>query len=221
MFGCSKPGFEQIFVSHLKCRPQFWDRNFEPHFIKVMEDNNFVSRGGIKLKAALVQFDIDVKDKIVLDIGSSVGGFVDCLLKNGAAKVYAVDTAYGKLDWKLRNDPRVVVRERTNILYFKALPELVDLITIDTSWTKLELVLTVVKKFLKPKGIIIGLLKPQYEAKNKLLRKGIIPPGLVEPIKNEATEKIKGLGFSVEGVIESPILGAGGNKEFFLKITAP
>src|SRR3989304_10153402 len=116
---------------------------------------NFVSRAGEKLQFALEQFNISVKDLTLADFGSSTGGFVDCLLQNDAKKVYSVDTAYGELAWKLRNDPRVVVMERTNILHLEGLPESIDLITIDAGWTKLELVLPVVKKFLKDDGFII------------------------------------------------------------------
>ena len=184
-----------------------------------MEKTQFSSRGGLKLQKALEEFLIVAKDKIVLDVGSSTGGVVDCLLKNGAEKVYAVETGYGRLDWKLRNDPRVVVMEKTNILYLEKLPETVDLITVDTSWTKLELVLPAVKKLLKPGGIIIALLKPQYEADQRILRKGIVPSELVESIKDKTLEKIKTLDFEVKGVIESPILGEDGNKEFLLEIT--
>src|SRR3990170_1485186 len=126
--------------------------------------DNFVSRGGIKFQAAIENFKLKIENLVCLDVGSSTGGFVDCLLQNGAKKVYAVDTSYGELAWKLRNDPRVVVMERTNILYLEHLPEQVDIITIDAGWTKLELVLPVVKKFLKPGGMIIALLKPHYEA---------------------------------------------------------
>lgn len=226
------------------------------------DTHNFVSRGGIKLQAALDKFRVDVKEKVVLDVGSSTGGFVDCLLQNGAAKVYAVDTAYGELAWKLRNDPRVVVMERTNILHLTHLPgedvrwnrahleggevkdtsggpaqsadgslndspvgfdspevEKVDLVTIDAGWTKLELVLPVVKNFLKPGGFIIALLKPHYESGPKHLVKGIVPQHLVEEIKNSATRNIKGLGFKVGKVINSPILGGAGNKEFLLYLT--
>ena len=180
---------------------------------------NFVSRGGIKLQAALDNFKVDIKGKLVLDVGSSTGGFVDCLLQNGAAKVYAVDTSYGELAWKLRNDPRVVVMERTNILHLETLPEPVDAITIDAGWTKLELILPVVRKFLKDNGIIIALLKPHYEGGQKNLVKGVVPTHLVEEIKNSTIENIKGLGFKVEKVMDSPILGGAGNQEFLLHLT--
>lgn len=181
--------------------------------------DNFVSRGGIKLQAALNQFKVNVKDKVVLDVGSSTGGFVDCLLQNGAKKVYAVDTCYGELAWKLRNDPRVVVMERTNILHVGAdhdLPELMDMITIDAGWTRLELILPIVKKFLKPEGLIIALLKPHYEAEKRDLIKGVLPAEKAEEVKNQIVIRVQGLGFRVEKNIESPILGGAGNKEYLL-----
>jgi len=212
--------------------------------------NRFVSRGGIKLQEALDKFKIDVKEKTVLDVGSSTGGFVDCLLQNGAKKVFAVDTCYGELAWKLRNDPKVVVMERTNILHLETLPSVipsitrnpsrmrdsnqlrdpslakpdqddkgkVDLVTIDAGWTKLELILPVVKKFLKKDGKIIALLKPHYEAEKKDLVKGVLPPEKAEKIKNKVMEEIPGLGFKISDQIDSPIFGGGGNREFLLKI---
>lgn len=181
-------------------------------------DNQFVSRGGTKLQFALDQFQISPQGQVILDIGSSTGGFVDCLLQNGAQKVYSVDTAYGELAWKLRNDPKVVVMERKNILHLTELPEQVDLITIDAGWTKLELVLPVVKQFLKDDGRIIALLKPHYQAEKKILKNGVVPTDLVEQIKKETIQHIEELGFSVEKVIESPILGGGGNTEFLILI---
>ena len=179
-------------------------------------DNQFVSRGGIKLQAALDQFQVDVKNKVILDVGSSTGGFVDCLLQNGTKKVYAVDTCYGELAWKLRNDPRVVVMERTNILHLADLSEKVDLITIDAGWTKLELVLPVVKKFLKPGGSIIALLKPHYEADKRLLKKGVLPEELAEQTKSQTVKKIYDLGFKIKDEMQSPILGGAGNQEYLL-----
>lgn len=184
-----------------------------------MASEKFVSRGGEKLQAAIENFKIDIKDLIVLDVGSSTGGFVDCLLQNKASKIYALDTAYGELAWKLRNDPRVVVMERTNILYLQSLPELMDLITIDAGWTKLELILPIVKKFLKPSGQIIALLKPHYEAEKKDLVQGVLPKDLAEKIKDEVIKKIEDLGFKITDQMESPILGGAGNKEYLLKIT--
>lgn len=183
-----------------------------------MSSDKFVSRGGEKLQAALEAFKFDVTGLTVLDVGSSTGGFVDCLLQNGAAKVYSVDTAYGELAWKLRNDPKVIVLERTNILHLGHLPEQVDLVTIDASWTKLELILPVVQKFLKPEGSIIALLKPHYQANKQDLVKGILAKEKSEQVKDEVIARVAGLGFRVEKEIESPILGGGGNTEYLLLI---
>ena len=178
--------------------------------------NQYVSRGGIKLQEALNKFQITVKGKTVLDVGSSTGGFVDCLLQNGAEKVYALDTAYGELAWKLRNDPRVVVMERTNILHTDSLPEKVDLITIDAGWTKLELILPIVRNFLKTGGKIIALLKPHYEAEKSDLIKGVLGEGKAERVKGEVFQKIVNCKFKIENSIKSPILGGGGNTEYLL-----
>lgn len=183
-------------------------------------ENRFVSRGGIKLQAALSHFPIGVAGKIVLDAGSSTGGFVDCLLQNGAMKVYAVDTAFGELAWKLRNDPRVVVMERSNILYLprESIPEDVDAVTIDTGWTMLELTLPAVRKFLKPDARVVALLKPQYEAEKSLLRRGVLPDDAIGRVKEESLRRISDLGFVIDGQMESPILGSGGNREFLLSM---
>lgn len=178
--------------------------------------NSFVSRGGIKLQAAIEQWKLKIEGLVVLDVGSSTGGFVDCLLQNGAKRIYALDTAYGELAWKLRNDPRVVVMERTNILHLDQLEETVDLITIDAGWTKLELILPVVKKFLKSDGQIIALLKPHYEAAKKDLVKGVLPKDLAKQVKDQVMAKILHLGFQVIDQIESPILGGAGNQEYLL-----
>lgn len=179
----------------------------------------FVSRGGLKLQHALEQFQLDVKGLVVLDVGSSTGGFVDCLLQNGATKVYSVDTAYGEFAWKLRNDPRVVVMERTNILHLDVLPEQVDLITIDASWTKLEKILPVVQKFIKPNGQIVALLKPHYQAEKSKLVKGVLEEEEALRVKGEVEAKIKDLGFNILLSTPSPILGGGGNTEYLLLIS--
>lgn len=179
---------------------------------------NFVSRGGIKLQAAIENWKLKIENLVCLDVGSSTGGFVDCLLQNRASKIYTVDTCYGELAWKLRNDPRVVVMERTNILHLEKLPELMDMITIDVGWTKLELSLPAVKKFLKPNGIIIALLKPHYEAKKKDLVKGILPPEKAEKIKDLVCKNLEDLKFKIENSMISPIMGKGGNKEYLLLI---
>ena len=180
----------------------------------------YVSRGGIKLEAALKEFKIDVRDKIVLDIGASTGGFTDCLLKHGAKKVYAVDVGYGQLDWKLRQDPRVVVMERINARYLKPedIGELVDISTIDISFISLTKVIPPVSKILKPNGILIALIKPQFEVGRGEVRNG----GIVRDenkhseVINKITNFLEELNFKVISVIPSPILGADGNKEFLL-----
>lgn len=185
--------------------------------------NQFVSRGGLKLQHALRNWSanrrIEVGNSIALDVGSSTGGFVDCLLQNGAKKVYAVDTAYGELAWKLRNNPQVSVLERTNILHLSSLPEQVDLVTIDAGWTKLEKVLPAIEPFLKPDAKIIALLKPHYQTSQKNLKKGVVPKELLEGIKSDVLKNIQQLGFSVLEEIESPIQGGGGNTEYLLLLS--
>jgi 23S rRNA (cytidine1920-2'-O)/16S rRNA (cytidine1409-2'-O)-methyltransferase len=176
---------------------------------------NFVSRAGEKLQFALDDFKLSVKDLTVGDFGSSTGGFVDCLLQAGAKKVYSVDTAYGELAWKLRNDQRVVVMERTNAMHV-ILPEKMDLITIDTSWTKQKFVLPNALKNLKEGGIIISLIKPHYEAgKSKLAEEETTD--VLEKVKND----IKNEGLEVVRMVESPILGEKGkNREFLVYLKA-
>ena len=199
-----------------------------------------MSRGGLKLEHAIEAFKVKAKDLVVLDVGSSTGGFVDCLLQYGASKVYALDTAYGELAWKLRNDPRVVVMERTNILHLTSLPLTshsersegsiatdsspsvqndevkVDLVTIDAGWTKLGLVLRVVKKFLKEEGRVIALLKPHYEAEKQDLVKGVLKIEKLGEVKELVKKKVEDLGFEILEETESPILGGAGNTEFLL-----
>lgn len=160
---------------------------------------NYVSRAGEKLQFALDKFGISVKGLVVADFGSSTGGFVDCLLQNGAKKVYSVDTAYGELAWKLRNDPRVVVLERTNAMHVALPPpsleasegrgEIMDLITVDTSWTKQKNVLPNAFRNLKPGGKVISLIKPHYEA-----GRGFLKVEQVEQVLKVVQEEIKGVG---------------------------
>lgn len=178
--------------------------------------SDFVSRGGLKLQHAIANFKLKISNLVVLDVGASTGGFVDCLLQNGASRVYALDTAYGELAWKLRNDSRVVIMERTNILYLEGLPEKVDLVTIDAGWTRLELVLPKIKDLLKKDGQVIALLKPHYEAEKSDLIKGVLKEERVEEVKSLVESKIKDLGFKINEECESPILGGGGNVEFLL-----
>jgi len=180
----------------------------------------YVSRGGVKLEKALEEFSIEVGDKVVLDVGASTGGFSDCLLAHGARRVYAVDVGYGQLDWKLRNDPRVVVLEKRNIRYLEG-EELSDppqIATIDVSFISLRLVLPKVQKLLTPYGEIVALIKPQFEVgKGKVGKGGVVRSGeehrrVIEEIKEAAVA----LKLEVRGVTESPLLGPKGNREFFI-----
>ena len=174
----------------------------------------FASRAGEKLEHAIKEFSANVTNLVCADFGSSTGGFVDCLLQNGAQKVYAVETGYGTLDWKLRNDPRVVVMERQNAMHV-VLPEKVDFITIDTSWTKLEKVVPNALLNLKLEGHIITLVKPHYEADQPRLVKGKLPEESIPEVLSEVKIKLKALGLELLGETESPILGEKGkNKEF-------
>lgn len=186
-----------------------------------MGSQQFVSRAGEKLAFALEHFKLDATDLICADFGSSTGGFVDCLLKNGAAKVYAVETGYGVLDWKLRNDPRVIVKERTNAMHV-TLPEKIDLITNDTSWTRQEIIFPNILKNLTPTGKILTLIKPHYEADSrawkdkKLLHQGVLDENIAQKVTNDVIKRLEYL-FPVTflGVVRSPLLGSkGGNTEY-------
>ncbi len=179
----------------------------------------FVSRAGEKLAHALATFKIDVRHLIAADFGCSTGGFTDCLLQNGAAKVFAVDTGYGIIEWKLRNDERVVVMERKNAMHI-VLPELVDLITMDTSWTKVKNVLPNAFKNLKDGGTIIVLVKPHYEAEERERVKGVVPDKMLPDILKRVRSDIEAAGGLIQAETESPITGGkGGNREFLWQIT--
>lgn len=178
----------------------------------------YVSRAGVKLERALQVFGIDPKDKVCLDSGAATGGFTDCLLQHGAAKVYAVETGYGTLAWKLRNNAQVVVLERTNILYEVPISEKIDLITLDTSWTRLKLSVPAAAKYLDSKGTILALLKPQYEVNKKDLVKGIVKEEVLLDTVESVRQQLEDLGFVVSKAADSPIKGDGGNREFWLMI---
>ena len=175
----------------------------------------FASRAGEKLQFALDKFNISVDGLTVADFGSSTGGFVDCLLQNGAKKVYSVDTAYGELAWALRNDTRVIVMERTNAMHV-VLPEKMDLITVDTSWTKQKNILPNAFKNIKPGGKIISLIKPHYEAKKARLTSDQVNQ-VIEITKKEIEE----VGGRIEITVESPILGEKGKNREFLALIVP
>lgn len=180
----------------------------------------YVSRGGTKLEKALREFKIEVQDKIAIDVGASTGGFTQCLLAHGARRVYAVDVGYGQLDWKLRNDPRVVVFEKKNIRYLTLaeLPSAADLATIDVSFISLRLVLPPVHRLIGHGGDIVALVKPQFEVGKGKVGKGGVVRSRDEQLRvvDEIKVAAQNLGLIVQGVTESPLLGPAGNREFFL-----
>ena len=183
----------------------------------------YVSRGGVKLEHALKEFKVKVKGKVALDVGASTGGFTDCLLQHGTSRVYALDVGYGQLDWKLRQDPRVKVIERTNVRYFTlkglglSTSEL-GLAVVDVSFISLSKVLPAVYNLLADGAEVIALIKPQFEARREEVGKG----GIVreKKVHEEVVEKVKtsaaAIGFKVQGTTRSPIEGADGNVEYFI-----
>ncbi|MFZ5471029.1 MAG: TlyA family RNA methyltransferase [Myxococcota bacterium] len=185
----------------------------------------FVSRGGLKLQAALDHFGLDVRGKVCADIGASTGGFTDCLLQRGAARVYALDVGYGQLHEKLRQDARVISKERVNARHLTEadLPERVECVTIDVSFISLKLVLPAVLQRLGPGGVLVALVKPQFEVGPQKVEKG----GVVRDMtaRREAIDGIVsfvgGLGLRVSGVIDSPISGPAGNREALLVADVP
>jgi 23S rRNA (cytidine1920-2'-O)/16S rRNA (cytidine1409-2'-O)-methyltransferase len=186
--------------------------------ISILQPPPFVSRGGIKLDYALNQFQLDVTTKVAADIGASTGGFTDCLLQNGASRVYAIDVGYGQLDYRLRRDKRVVVMERVNARYPIALPEKVDLATLDLSFISVEKVIPSVVRLLKADGCLVVLLKPQFEAKRGEVGKGGIvrQPAVHARVLGRFIAWVVNHGFRLGGLVASPILGAEGNTEFLL-----
>lgn len=182
----------------------------------------YVSRGGLKLEKAVACFDLNLEGKVCMDVGASTGGFTDCMLQNGAVRVYAVDVGRGQLAWKLRNDPRVVCMEKTNIRYVTGedIEELVDFSSIDVSFISLTKVLGPVKALLKPQGQVVCLIKPQFEAgREKVGKKGVVRD------KNVHLEVIKmvmsyaeGIGFDILNLEYSPIRGPEGNIEYLLHL---
>jgi len=190
----------------------------EEAVITIRQPPPFVSRGGIKLDYALDRFQLDVSSKVVADIGASTGGFTDCLLKRGARRVYAIDVGYGQLDYRLRCDPRVVVMERVNARYPIPLPEKVDLATIDLSFISVEKVIPSVAQLVNKGGYLLVLIKPQFEARRGEVGKGgIVKQPIVHArVLGRFITWMIDHGFRLGGLVASPILGASGNKEFFL-----
>ena len=186
--------------------------------LRLLEPPRYVSRGGEKLEHALRSFQVDVEGLVCADFGASTGGFTDVLLQHGARRVYAIDVGRGQLHYRLRHDPRVEVMERTNVRYLETLPEPIDLVTIDVSFISLRLVLPAAWKVLAPGGRVIALVKPQFEAGRGKVGKGGVVRDLA--VHREVLERVTAtaldLGFSVEGLIRSPITGVEGNIEYFL-----
>ncbi len=200
-------------------------------WLELASGPRFVSRGGEKLEAALSTFPLEVGGRVCADVGSSTGGFVDCLLQHGAAKIFAIDVGKGLLHWKLRTDPRLVVMEATNARFVERLPEAVSLVTMDASFISLKVLLPVVKGWFAPvlmveslekKGIeqagdVVALVKPQFEAgrKETARSRGVIRDPLIhEAVLMEVLAFSQGLGYSLRGLIRSPLLGPKGNVEF-------
>jgi 23S rRNA (cytidine1920-2'-O)/16S rRNA (cytidine1409-2'-O)-methyltransferase len=184
--------------------------------VTVTAGPTYASRGGIKLAAALDSFALDVTSWTAADVGASTGGFTDCLLQRGAARVYAVDVGYGQLAWKLRQDPRVVAIERTNARYLARLPEAVDLVTIDVSFISLKRILPAAIGWLRPPGRIVALIKPQFEAGPAQVGKGgvVRDPEVHRAVLHEILTWAGEQGLALRGLIRSPITGPAGNIEF-------
>jgi 23S rRNA (cytidine1920-2'-O)/16S rRNA (cytidine1409-2'-O)-methyltransferase len=187
--------------------------------LEVDRGPRYVSRGGEKLEAAMQAFAIPIDGKVCADVGSSTGGFTDCLLQHGAAKVYAIDVGKGQLHWKLRQDPRVVVMEETNARSVESLPEPIALVVVDASFISLKTLLPVIVRWLQPNADLVLLVKPQFEAgKQEAARgKGVIRDGAIhQRVLAEVLAFTVGLGHNIRGLLRSPVLGPKGNVEFLL-----
>jgi 23S rRNA (cytidine1920-2'-O)/16S rRNA (cytidine1409-2'-O)-methyltransferase len=177
----------------------------------------FVSRGGLKLAHALDQLHLPVEGLVALDVGASTGGFTDCLLQRGAVRVYALDVGYGQLDYRLRQDPRVVVMERVNAHYPFDLPETVGLCTLDVSFISLTKVIPNTLRWVKPGGHILALVKPQFEAQRGKAKRGVVKDPLIHAeILGGVILWAVNQGLRLRGLVPSPILGPAGNREFFV-----
>jgi 23S rRNA (cytidine1920-2'-O)/16S rRNA (cytidine1409-2'-O)-methyltransferase len=187
--------------------------------VAVKPTRKYVGRGALKLESGLEHFHIDLQQKTALDIGASTGGFTDCMLQRGAKKVYAVDVGYGQLDWKLRNDPRVVVLEKINARFLTRdhVHELVDICVIDVSFISLTLILPNAVALLKPDGVVLALIKPQFELQRSDVGKGGIvrDARLHQKAQDKIVAFVNDLGHVVDGIAPAAIKGADGNQEFF------
>jgi 23S rRNA (cytidine1920-2'-O)/16S rRNA (cytidine1409-2'-O)-methyltransferase len=176
----------------------------------------YVGKGGLKLKFALRHFGLSVSGLICADLGCHRGGFTDCLLQQGALRVHAVDTGCGILDWKLRSDARVVVHERTNLIHWKS-PEPLDLAVIDAGWTPQRLSIPAALHSLKPGGVVLSLVKPQYEVERSQLHRGVLAADALGPAMERVRAALNGVA-RIRGEVQSPIPGSGGNAEFWLNL---
>ncbi len=180
----------------------------------------YVSRGGLKLKGALETFAVSARDLVVLDVGASTGGFTDCLLQEGAQKVYALDVGYGQLAWRLRQDQRVVAIERTNIRYFdgRGIEEDLDMATVDASFISLKLIIPSICRLVRQNGLILALIKPQFEVGRKQVgKRGVVrEPALHQQVIEEMKTFFQEMGLEVLGTCESSLVGPAGNHEFFI-----
>jgi 23S rRNA (cytidine1920-2'-O)/16S rRNA (cytidine1409-2'-O)-methyltransferase len=187
--------------------------------VAIKPSRKYVGRGALKLESALEHFGIDVRGKTALDIGASTGGFTDCLLQRGAEKIYAVDVGYGQLDWKLRNNARVIVLERTNARFLTRdhVQEFVDICVIDVSFISLTLILPNALDLLKPDGVILALIKPQFELQRSDVGKGGIvrDARLHQKAQDKIVAFVSDLGHVIAGIAPAGIKGADGNQEFF------
>ncbi|HBC72433.1 hypothetical protein A2379_03800 [Candidatus Amesbacteria bacterium RIFOXYB1_FULL_47_13] len=181
-------------------------------------EGKYVSRAGVKLEGAMREFGVNAAGKVCLDAGAATGGFTDCLLQHGAKKVYAVETGYGVLAWKLRNDPKVVVRERTNILYEEDIAKEIEMAVVDVSWTRLKLAIPAVSRFMMAGGVILALIKPQYEVDKKELHGGVLVSDKAWETAQKTKEELVNSGFKVSDTTESVIKGEGGNREYWVRI---
>lgn len=178
----------------------------------------YASRGGLKLEKAIRTFNLELCNKVTMDVGASTGGFTDCMLKNGASKVFSIDVGYGQLAWELRTNPKVVCMERTNIRYVKPedIGEEVDFVSVDVSFISLKLVVPAIKEILKKSGELITLIKPQFEAgRDKVGKKGVVrEPEIHEEVLRDVIHYIIDKGFSISDLTYSPIKGPEGNIEY-------
>lgn len=199
-----------------------------PEDVEITLDNGpqFVSRGGEKLLGALEAFDLlDLKGAVCADVGASTGGFTDCLLQHGASKVYSIDVGYGILHWKLRNDPRVISMEKTNARDVKSLPERIDLVTVDASFISLKILLPVIAPWFEGQpGRLVTLIKPQFEAGKEEAARGagvIRDPAVHRSVLENTLRAADELHYGLQGLIQSPLLGPKGNKEFLADFVYP